>query len=111
MKTGITFSKSKFYVDEHKKTVICSIKITFIDRVIEFKGKSKCSPEDTFDAIKGKRIAESRAKAKAYSIAARIYREYEKFLMDKLFKARDKADFCEFLTKREALHIIELSNK
>ena len=111
MKTGITFSKSKFYVDEHKKTVVCSIKITFIDRVIELKGKSKCSPEDTFDAIKGKRIAESRAKAKAYSIAARIYREYEKFIMDKLFKVRDKADFCEFLTKREALHIIELSNK
>lgn len=111
MKTGITFSKSKFYVNEHKKTVVCSIKITFIDRVIEFKGKSKCSPEDTFDAIKGKRIAESRAKAKAYSTAARIYREYEKFIMDKLFKARDKADFCEFLTKREALHIIELSNK
>ena len=46
MKTGITFSKSKFYVDEHKKTVVCSIKITFMDRVIEFKGKSKCSPEE-----------------------------------------------------------------
>ena len=111
MKTGITFSKSKFYVNEHKKTVVCSIKVTFIDRVIEFKGKSKCSPEDTFDAIKGKRIAESRAKAKAYSIAERTYREYEKSLWIKLFKARKKADFCEFLTKREAIHIIELSNK
>jgi hypothetical protein len=47
----------------------------FVKRNGEFTvvGKAICGDNDTFDFEKGKRIAETHAQAKAYSVAERVY--------------------------------------
>ena len=60
-----------------------------------FKGISKCSPEDTFDASLGKRIAESRVKIEVYKqlylAHSKVFDDYCKKLIGKTinWKYRD----------------------
>lgn len=58
-----TFLPGSFFDTDLGKSVF------FDDTGFEFKvsAKAKCSPNDTFDEVKGKRIAESRANIKAYN--------------------------------------------
>lgn len=48
------------------------------------KGVSKCDPADNYNVTIGKHIAESRAQAKAYCIAARILDRVADFIVDSL---------------------------
>lgn len=48
------------------------------------KGLSKCDPADVYDMTTGKHIAESRAQAKAYFIAARILNRVTEFMIDSM---------------------------
>lgn len=100
MKNGVKFGEPKFHVIEEKGIVVCElsfnmqaskhptwywmdldvtkkrfpkIKVTNDNKVI---AKAKCRKDDTFDVTVGKRIAEGRAKAKAFSIASRIWQMY-----------------------------------
>lgn len=97
MKNGILIEKCSFHVDEANRVVICTLECDMqlrkhpayysIDAEMIHKrfpnvrwgcftvtAKARCSPEDTFDATVGKRIAESRAKSKMFNIAGRVYR-------------------------------------
>ena len=108
-KTKLTFKETKYYVNKEKKTIVCLLSFevkdpeNFIEeRLIalainklyrdkypwEFtsKGLAKCSDDDTFDEVLGKRIAESKAKKAAYKIAMRI--RYA--VMEQLSKLVDK---------------------
>ena len=75
----VFIDKPKFIVKEGSKTVVCIMKV-LVDcwkssqknvygrssDIITVKGISKCHPDDKFDEVVGKRIAESRAKKEAY---------------------------------------------
>ena len=69
---------TKFYVNEKKGTVVCSVEACLLvptdwdgcvyvpgNTFIE-KGIAKCAPGDTFDVERGKRIALARAENKVY---------------------------------------------
>ena len=69
---------TKFYVNEEKGTVVCSVEACLLvptdwnscvyvpDIHLTEKGIAKCAPEDTFDVERGKRIALARAENKVY---------------------------------------------
>lgn len=73
------------------------------------KAKAICSPTDAFDEKKGKRIAESRAKVKMYSIANKVY----KICADRLAKMSEEcyksAVTCEQARVFENDHVLELT--
>jgi len=52
---------SRTYVNDKKKVVVVYLKDEFN---LEFKGRAKCSPEDTFDAEYGEKLAWLRARKK-----------------------------------------------
>lgn len=97
MKNLVHISKIEYHVDKENKVVLCTLHVNtqlskhpawisisqdffakrfpFISYNGEFivKAKARCNKEDEFDEVVGKRIAESRAKVKAFSIAARMW--------------------------------------
>lgn len=97
MKNSVHISKTEYHVDRENKVVLCTLyvdtqlskhpawisisreffakRFPFISYGGEFivKAKARCNKEDEFDEVIGKRIAESRAKVKAFSIAARMW--------------------------------------
>lgn len=100
MKNRCKVLKTTYKVDENNKTVVCIINWDMqvhkspIPYWIFTEAKcnealmigntsvgiSKCHPDDTFDVVKGKRIAESKAKAKMYRKAAKVWDKTFKFL-------------------------------
>ena len=108
MKTNVTINKVNYYVDKEKKTIACVLE-TSLNQT--FKGKSKCSEDDTFDEVTGKRIAESRAKKKLYKYLynANLYKV--KYLKQSLEKLEAKTAFCKHLVDKEESHIKELYNE
>lgn len=102
MRNRVTIKKREFKVNKEKNTVVCIMTCSInyhndlnyaytpsavddkIKKILKTKtiyssfivvGTSKCHSEDTFDEIKGKRIAESRAKKDAYEKATLVWRE------------------------------------
>ena len=78
IKVSFNNEGTKFYVNEEKGTVVCSVEAYLLvptnwdscvvvpgARIIE-KGIAKCAPGDTFDVERGKRIALARAENKVY---------------------------------------------
>lgn len=83
---------TRYKIDEDKKTVVCIIEWDAqVDKTtIPFwmfteahragdagisVGISKCHPDDTFDIVVGKRIAESKAKAKMYKTVLKRWKK------------------------------------
>ena len=78
IKVSFNNEKTKFYVNEKKGTVVCSVEGSLMvptnwdscvlvpGATLVEKGIAKCAPEDTFDVERGKRIALARAENKAY---------------------------------------------
>ena len=121
MKNRCKVLKTTYKVDEANKTVVCIVKWDMQAEkspipywlFTEAKctaalmentsvGISKCHPDDTFDIIKGKHIAESKAKAKMYRTAAKAYLKSMQYLdktwINDLFHRKDaciKAYFGE----------------
>lgn len=86
--------QTKFYVNEEKGIVICKLFVQECCDSFEFVGKAVCSPEDTFDEITGRRIAETKAHIKLHRNAAKTsLHKYEK------------------LTERAGLAMEELNNE
>lgn len=72
-------------------------------------GISKCHPDDTFDVVKGKRIAESKAKAKMYKKAAKVWDSIIKYLTKKwLADICKRKGACVVAHHDEVVHIEEL---
>ena len=73
MKTGIKEVESKYFTDEKKGVTVCIISgyTNFLGYCEDFqvKGVSRCSKEDKFDAVTGRRLAEGRAKLKMFKEA------------------------------------------
>lgn len=132
MKNRVHISETKFHVDEENKVVVCVIDVDMqlhkhqawdhiyydlwkkeyphVDCGGGFttKAVSRCNPEDTFDVEKGKRIAESRAKAKAFSIATNVYFCIHKGLEKVLDQIATLNQACSLAASIEEEHVEEL---
>lgn len=83
--------KTKFFVNEKKRTVACVVEgvlctpydwdksIMIPDATFTERAVAKCAPEDTFDIERGKRIALARAENRVYMAALR---HLDKFMED-----------------------------
>lgn len=107
MKTGITITDVKYYINKEKKTVVCTITANGLT----FKGKAKCSSNDTFDDIKGRRISESKAKRRLFTKAAQEYEKRAKSYHKQYELDNIRAKFCYNLADREWEHVIKLSSE
>lgn len=92
-------TESKFKVVEENKEIVCILHCypsfsklrelgVNINHLPDFKGspyaftvvgRSKCHPDDTFSEITGKRLAERRAKRKAFMKIIKYYRNAYKY--------------------------------
>ena len=72
-------------------------------------GVANCNPNDTFDEVTGKRIAESRAKTKAFKIAKNVWNCIAKGLTEKANIANTMAKNCAAMEEIESNHVKELS--
>ena len=87
--TGFTGEIENVLVENNKATNI-SIEDDFA--VMEFTGKAKCCPGDTFDEKVGKQIAESRAKMKVYTTLQQIAAKAAEFYKQQATVASDTRD-------------------
>lgn len=128
MKNRCKVLKEVYKVDEVNKTVVCIINWDMQPEkspipfwvFTEAKcnaalctntsvGVSKCHPDDAFDVVKGKRIAESKAKAKMYRKAAKVWDKTFKFLTIKwLDNIYNRKTACVKAYFGELVHIKDL---
>ena len=66
---------------------------------------ARCNEEDAFDEEAGKRIAESRAKGKAFATAAKVYKEIEKYFLNCAALVNESVEACEQTVKVEEAHV------
>lgn len=71
--------------------------------------KARCNSEDTFDATFGKRLAESRAKAKAFKTAQKVYSTITNYLMEYYKEADNLKKACSIAYDVEIKHVEELT--
>ena len=132
MRNRVLIEKSNFHVDGANKVVVCTLEcdmqlfkhpawdaidsrmfksIPYVSWNGKFivKAKARCNATDTFDVETGKRIAESRAKAKMFNISSRVY----KFCSDALTKMAKECSnssvACEQAMMIENDHVLELT--
>ena len=125
MKNRVLIVDEHFHVDEKNKTVVCILtcnvqEYKHVDYIYMYgnmyvksgvhkggtfivKAKARCNASDTFNEVVGKRIAESRAKAKAYKVAARFWKNSAN-----IFKGIIAS--CEYAEKA-CLKALEVENK
>ena len=130
MRNGILMSSS-YHVDEVNKVVICTLKCDmqfekhpayfhvythFYNKKFPFikfgefevKAKARCNAIDDFNIETGKRIAESRAKAKAFRTAGKVWKEIIKFLTKAIETCNYTVKACEKAECTENAHIEKL---
>lgn len=134
MKTKVTIISRKFYVDKNKKVITCAIKSVLNTDVCEciylgdmwtnlknkfnfyppystltFIATTRCREGDKFDDIKGKRIAESKAKAKMFKYYARMLNNIENSLntsiLSKIIRLKEANEYAYSSERR---HVKEL---
>lgn len=135
MKTLVTFDEVKFIENPEKKTVVCIMRCVinkykhpthykvFISNfedthpwateqndVIHFRvvGKAQCYPNDRFDASLGRKIAESRAKAKAFDKAFQYWDYVSKKMKSLLSDCVIQKDICNSASIKEEEHVSDL---
>lgn len=131
MKTKVV-TEPKFIVKPENKVVICNMRVemklmdselwpvvrgewwsTKAPKVNDFgefvvTAKARCNSVDTFDETIGKRIAESRAKAKAFKIAKNVWNCIAKELYNNSKLAEERAKNCKIVEEVELKHVKEL---
>ena len=132
MKTKLR-TDSEFIVKPENKVVVCNMRVSMqlfdsslwgytdpywwatkapmVNGYGEFTvtAKARCNPNDTFDEVTGKRIAESRAKSKAFRIAKNVWNCIAKSLTKKANIANTMAKNCAAMEEIESNHVKELS--
>ena len=132
MKTKLR-TDSKFIVKPENKVVVCNMRVDMqlvdsnlwaymdtkwwatkapmVDDFGKFTvtAKARCNPNDTFDVVTGKRIAESKAKTKAFKIAKNVWNCIAKGLTKKADIANIMAKYCAAMEEIESNHVKELS--
>lgn len=134
MRNRVKIVDTKFYVDSKNGVVTCVLKCDMqmdkhhkiwkgvsaevwkkkfpsVDWYGGFtvKAKAKCNYSDTFDEVKGKRIAESRAKVKMYKVAHRVWTMCEDYFNECANTCHDLSIACYNATRNEEYHVDELT--
>lgn len=131
MKNGVKITETKFYTTPNG-VVICELECDMQlykhpsyyyinDRMwkpkfpkVNYKGeftvraKARCHSTDTYDERRGKMIAESRAKAKMFGIAERVYEECSKALYKVSVTCATSKAACAEARDGEETHVKEL---
>lgn len=116
----MTMKVKKYIVHEHNKTITCIMECEFPDLPFNtkvyrkfdlgicndfiVKGVAKCRPGDTYDEQTGCRIAESKAKLKAFKKAEKIMRTYYENVLLEMCNTKHSISFFEEEYKRECCH-------
>lgn len=133
MKTKLR-TESKFIVTPEEKVVVCVMnadmqllkfnpwdmtdpsmwktKAPMVDSIygiFTVTANAKCNPNDTFDETIGKRIAESRAKSKAFKIAKNVWSCIAEKLLNEYNISMEMYKNCEAMEEIETNHAKELS--
>lgn len=133
MKTKLR-TDSEFIVKPENKVVVCNMRVDIqlvdsnlwaymdtkwwattkapmVDDFGKFTvtAKARCNPNDTFDEVTGKRIAESKAKTKAFKIAKNVWNCIAKGLTERANIANTMAKNCAAMEEIESNHVKELS--
>lgn len=122
--------KEVYKIDENKKTIVCIL--TFDMQLIKSSttlvyptafiaekdnetfgkagiytviGISKCHPDDTFDIVKGKRIAQSKAKLEMYRKATVTWDSIYRNLLINIADIKKRRYNCKVSAKEEKEHI------
>lgn len=131
MRNRVLVEKSHFHVDETNKVIVCTLwcnmqfyKHPACDSIdyrmfkcipnvkwekFIVKAKARCSEVDTFDIEVGKRIAESRAKVKMYSIATRVYKLCSEALSKYAKECEYSTIACKQAMEIEDEHVLKLT--
>lgn len=133
MKTKVKVINEKYVVDSKNRIVVCILTCNVpVDRIndnlgiytypwkkqlpkvnglatFRVKGIAKCNPDDTFDEVLGKRIAQSRAKEKSYGIAAIIWSSMARYLMNITNQCFNLSNNCIAEYTKEKEHIKKLT--
>ena len=124
MRNRVKITKANYIVNPEKKVVVCVLEcdmqlqkhpawcnmwanLPLVDNNGTFKVRAiaRCNEEDTFDEEAGKRIAESRAKGKAFATAAKVYKEIEKYFLNCAALVNESVEACEQTVKVEEAHV------
>ena len=128
MRNRVKITKANYIVNPEKKVVVCVLEcdmqlqkhtawddiypnmwanLPLVDNNGTFKVRAiaRCNKEDTFDEDTGKRIAESRAKGKAFATAAKVYKEIEKYFLNCATLVNESVEACEQTVKVEEAHV------
>lgn len=133
MKNRVLITGTKFHVDTENKVVICELKVDMQmhknpaycvvsgdmwrkklpyvswDGKFTVRAKARCNVSDTFDETVGKRIAESRAKAKMFKIASGVWATCREALIDMAGKCQVSSIACDHAEVVENNHVLELT--
>lgn len=132
MKNRVMITNANFHVDVENKVVICELKCDLqlekhpawmvinpsmwekkfpnigYDGEFTVRAKARCNALDTFDETVGKRIAESRAKAKMFKIASRVWKDCAEVLHTIATKCAITSHACTETEHIEIDHVVEL---
>lgn len=133
MKNRVRIIKKEFKVDEKNKVVVCELLFTLqllgseaIPNIMDIpgrmakeavsmgdtlvcRGKARCSSDDTFDEATGKKIAESRAKSKAFKTAKNVWDCIAKGFVEDAKMAEVMTKNCAAVEEIEVNHVKKLS--
>jgi len=108
----------RFFCNEKKGVVICKIEsfinyhspfIGFDYKKIESMGKAICGKDDKYDEVKGRQIAESRAKVELYRKIKEVIVELKHQFFNEEMDLTNQKSRYERLIAKEKLHIEELT--
>ena len=107
----------KFFCNEKKGVVVCKIEsfinyvtpTEYIYKKVESTGKAVCGKDDKYDEVKGRQIAESRAKLELYRKIKEVIIELKhQFFNEEIDLTNQRARY-ERLISKEVSHIKELT--
>ena len=128
MRNRVKITKANYVVNPEKKVVVCvlecdmqlykhpawddiypcmwaNLPLVSNDGTFKVKAIARCNEEDSFGEEAGKRIAESRAKGKAFATAAKVYKEIEKYFLNCAALVNESVEACEQTVKVEEAHV------
>ena len=128
MRNRVKITKANYIVNLEKKVVVCilecdmqlykhpawqgiypsmwaNLPLVGINGIFKVRAIARCNEEDAFDEEAGKRIAESRAKVKAFATAAKVYKEIEKYFLNCAALVNESVEACEQTVKAEEAHV------
>lgn len=128
MRNRVEITKANYIVNPEKKVVVCvlecdmqlckhpawddiysnmwaNLPLVSNNGTFKVRAIARCNEEDSFDEEAGKRIAESRAKGKAFATAAKVYKEIEKYFLNCAALVNESVEACEQAVKVEKAHV------